>query len=98
MQNKIIEQKRFLFVAGGEDLGQFEQILQVSEAGQNLARDEKKLQSYEYEMKNLYGQRVKRMMFWQILGLPLLLVLGLFFALKYLYNRYCKKIKETYHV
>ena len=98
LQNKIIEQKRFLFVAGGEDLGQFEQILQVSEAGQNLARDEKKLQSYEYEMKNLYGQRVKRMMFWQILGLPLLLVLGLFFALKYLYNRYCKKIKETYHV
>ena len=52
LQNKITEQRSLLFVGSGQDMSKFELLLQISDAGQKLAQDEKKLQTLR-RVKNI---------------------------------------------
>ena len=98
LQNKITEQRSLLFVGSGQDMSKFELLLQISDAGQKLAQDEKKLQTYEYEMKQQYSHKITNIMLVQILALPLLLLLFASIALRWLRRIKNIKLEKKYHV
>ena len=98
LQNKITEQRSLLFVGSGQDMSKFELLLQISDAGQKLAQDEKKLQTYEYEMKQQYSHKITNIMLVQILALPLLLLLVASIALRWLRRVKNIKLEKKYHV
>ena len=98
LQNKITEQRSLLFVGSGQDMSKFELLLQISDAGQKLAQDEKKLQTYEYEMKQQYSHKITNIMLVQILALPLLVLLLATIALRWLRRIKNIKLEKKYHV
>ena len=87
-----------MFVGSGQDMSKFELLLQISDAGQKLAQDEKKLQTYEYEMKQQYSHKITNIMLVQILALPLLLLLLASIALRWLRRIKNIKLEKKYHV
>lgn len=98
LQNKIMEQRSLLFIGSNQDMSKFEQLLQISDAGQKLAQDEKKLQTYEYEMKQQYSRKITKIMLEQIVLLPLLLLFIASAALRWARRIKNKKLEKKYHV
>ena len=63
-----------------------------------MTQDEKKLQTYEYEMKQQYSHKITNIMLVQILALPLLLLLVASIALRWLRRVKNIKLEKKYHV
>lgn len=98
LQNNVAEQRRMLYESSGGDASQLSRLWQISQAGQQLAQDEKRLQNIEYGMKTAYSSQVIKMMLGQIVLLPLFLVLLLAALLKWRYVYNNRKMEEKYHV
>lgn len=96
LQNDISVQRLALFAGADEDFGKMNELMQLSEVGRSLAKQEKKLQNMAYTMQKDYSAKVRKIMTVFILIWPLFVVLLLALGMRFVNKYYQRKAREIF--
>lgn len=96
LQNDISVQRLALFAGSDEDFGKMNELMQLSEVGRSLAKQEKKLQNMSYTMQKDYSAKVRKIMTVFILIWPLFVVLLLALGMRFVNKYYQRKAREIF--
>jgi uncharacterized small protein (DUF1192 family) len=91
---KLEEHKQFLVERSEGNQEKLETLMQISEAGQQIATLEKEINRMAYQMKQKYDYKVAKVMLLNIAVFPLMAVLLLFLCFAALGRRQKKNIRR----
>ena len=86
-----------LYENSNNDLNKMQEMLEISEAGQSLAQQEKMSENLLYKMKQEYSRQITQFILIQTVFIPLLIVLLLFIAAQLLFYRQKRKFLEKFN-
>ena len=91
---QLEERKQFLIERSDGNQEKLETLLQISEAGQQIATLKKEINRMAYQMKHLYDYRVGKVLTLNVLVFPLAAVLVLFLCFAVMARRQKRKIRR----